>query len=167
MNPLYLDAQFVKAEIGRLIEAYPDLAEDETLRLDMIDGETDATRIIERALLDRQEAEMMAGAIRQRETLLAERRGRFERKSEALKTLIRSVMKAARLDKLALPEATLSITKPSRSVGIENIDDLPQGYFHTERRADKAAIKKSLEAGGQVPGAFLVVGSEGLTIRTK
>lgn len=164
---VYLDAQFVKAEIAKLIAAYPDLAEDEALRADMIDGETNATRIVERALSERQDAETMAGAIRERETDLAARRSRFERKSEAMKSLIRSVMKAARLDRMQLPEATLSLTSPRQSVGIENVDDLPQGYFRVKREADKAAIKQALEAGQQVPGAFLVLGSEGLTIRTK
>lgn len=167
MNALYLDAQFVKAEIAKLIEAFPDLAEDETLRADMIEGETNAARIIERLLSAKLDDDTMAAAAKERQDDIATRRERFERASEAKKSLIRSIMKAAKLDKLTLPEATLSITKPSRSVGIENVDDLPQGYFRVERKADKAAIKKSLEAGEEVPGAFLVLGSEGLTIRTK
>ena len=164
---LYLSAHFVKAEIGKLVDLYPDLADDDLLRADAIEGETDAHRIIERALLERQEAEMMVSGIKNREALMAERRARFERKSEAMKVLIRSIMKAAKLDRLQLTEATLSITKGRASVGIENLDDLPQGFFHTKREADKAAIKTALEAGHEVPGAILVTGSEGLTIRAK
>lgn len=164
---LYLDAAFVKAEIAKLIAANPDLAEDESLRADMIDGETNATRIIERALAEQQGAEMMVGAVKAREIDLAARRGRYERKSEAMRSLIKSIMRAANLDKLTLTEASLSLTKPRQTVGIEDLEALPQGYFKTTRQADKAAIKNALERGEDIPGAFLVTGDCGLTIRTK
>lgn len=167
MNALYLDARFVKAEIAKLIEANPDLADDDLLRADMIDGETSAHRIIERALEQRRDAETMASAIKERERDLAARRARYERKSEAMKALMQSVMGAADLDKLELAEATIFVTSPRTSVGISDLDDLPQGYFKTVRQADKAAIKSALERGEEIPGAFLVLGDEGLTIRTK
>ncbi len=164
---LHLDAQFVKAEIAKLIEAYPELAEDETLRADSIEGQTNALRIIERALAERQDADMMAGAVKAREDELSQRRGRFERKAEAMRSLIKSIMRAARLDKLTLTEASLSLTKGRQTVGIDDLEQLPQGYFKTIRQADKAAIKSALEQGEQIPGAFLVTGDTGLTIRTK
>lgn len=164
---LHLDAQFVKAEIGKLIAAYPELAEDESLRLDMIEGSTTALGVIERALAERQEAEMLAGAIQARMVDLSERQARFVKKSEAMKSLIKAVMKAALLDKLTLPDATLSITKPRESIGIINLEELPQGFYRTIRQADKAAIKDALAAGQDVPGAALVIGEAGLSIRTK
>ena len=164
---LYLDAAFVKAQVARLIEDYPELAEDDGLRADTIEGETDAHRLIERALNERQHSETMAWAIKERETAMAARRVRFERKSGAMEALIKAVMKAAKLDKLTLPEATLSILKPRQLVGIENVDDLPQGFFKTERKADKAAIKAAFDAGEDVPGAIRVIGENGLSIRTK
>lgn len=164
---LHLDAEFVKAEIAKLIDAYPDLADDEALRLDAIEGETNAHRIIERALEQRQEAETMAGALRERVVNLAARQGRFLRKSAAMKELIRHIMKAARLDKLQLPEATLSLVTPKTSVGIEDLEELPQGFYRTIREPDRAAIKAAFDAGQQVPGAILVTGSDGLMIRAK
>ncbi|MGY2995488.1 siphovirus Gp157 family protein [Mesorhizobium sp. URHB0026] len=164
---LYLDANFVRAEIAKLIASNPELEEDESLRSDMIDGETNATRIIERALAEQQGAEMMVGAVKAREIDLAARRGRYERKSEAMRSLIKSIMRAAKLDKITLTEASLSLTKARQTVGIEDLDQLPQGYFKTTRQADKAAIKSALEQGEQIPGAFLVTGDMGLTIRTK
>ena len=164
---LYLDANLVKAEIAKLIEANPELAEDESLRADMIDGETNATRIIERALEQQQEAETMVGAVKAREIDLAARRGRYERKSEAMRSLIKSIMRAAHLDKITLTEASLSLTKARQTVGIEDLDALPQGYFKTTRQADKAAIKNAFDRGEEIPGAFIVTGETGLTIRTK
>lgn len=164
---LALDAEFVKHEIGKLIADCPELAEDDGLRLDMIEGETSAVRIVERALAERQEAEMMAGAIKAREIDLTTRRGRFERKSEAMKQLIRSIMKAAQLDKLTLPDATVSLSKPRYSVGIEDVDELPQGYVKLTKSADKDAIRKAFDNGEPVPGAAMVLGVESVIIRTK
>lgn len=164
---LFLDAAFVKAEIGKLLAEYPELEEDEALRADVIEGETDAHKIIARALEQRQEAETLAGAIKARVVDLSARQSRFERKSEAMKQLIRNVMQAASLSKITLPEATLSITSPRSTVGIEDLEQLPQGYFKTVRQADKAAIKEALFSGQEIPGAYLVTGSPGLMVRTK
>jgi len=164
---LHLDAQFVKAEIAKLIAAYPELEDDESLRADSIEAQTNALRIIERALAERQDADMMAGAVKTREMELSMRRGRFERKAEAMKTLIKNIMRAAKLDKLTLTEASISLTKPRNSVEVHSVDDLPQGYFKTVRQADRTAIKSALEQGEDIPGAFLVTGDTGLTIRTK
>ncbi|RTM07449.1 MAG: hypothetical protein EKK31_11865 [Hyphomicrobiales bacterium] len=164
---LFLDAAFVKAEIGKLLAEYPELEEDEALRIDTIEGETDALRIIQRALDEQREAETMVGAIRAREIDIAARRGRYERKSDAMRQLIKAVMRAAKLDKISLAEASLSLTKPRQTVGIEDLDALPQGYFKTIRQADKTAIKSAFDQGEQIPGAILVTGDTGLMIRTK
>jgi hypothetical protein len=164
---LYLHAQFVRAEIGKLFDRFPELKDDVDLRFDTIEGETDAHRIISRALTERQEAQMMVDGINSRLADLTGRRARYERRSEFMKELIRGVLKAAKLDKLALPEATVSILPGRQSVGISDMNDLPQGFYKISREADKAAIKKALDAGEDVPGAHMVIGSEGLSIRTK
>jgi hypothetical protein len=164
---LFLDAAFVKAEVGKLLAEYPELETDEELRSDMIAGETDAHKIIARALEARQEAETLAGAIKAREVDLSARRSRYERKSDAMKSLIRNIMRAANLQKLTLPEATLSILAPRQTVGIEDLDAIPQGYYRTVKQADKEAIKQALAGGAEIPGAILVTGSSGLMIRTK
>lgn len=164
---LYLDANFVKAQVARLIEAMPELAEDEDLRLGMIEGETDLLKILDRLVKEELDAEAVAEGLGLRMRDMSTRAGRFMRKAEAMRELIKSLMKAAKQDKITLPEATISISKPRMSVGIENVDDLPQGFFKTERKADKAAIKAAFDAGEQVPGAFKVLGSEGLRISSK
>lgn len=164
---LYLDAAFVKAEVGKLLAEYPELEADEELRADAIEGETDAHKIISRALEQRQEAETLAGAIKARVVDLSARQSRFERKSEAMKQLIRNIMRAGNLQKLTLPEATLSITSPRQTVGIEDLEQLPQGFVRIKREPAKTEILKALVAGESVPGAYLVTGTQGLTIRSK
>lgn len=164
---LAMDAAAVGRHIDALLVIYPELADDDALRADMIEGETDLYHVVSRALDHRQEAEAMATAIKQREHDLGERRGRYERRSEAMKALIRSLMVSAGQNTITLPEATVSLTKARETVSIIDIDALPQGTFTTVRQPDKKAIKASIDAGEDVPGAALVVGEPGLTVRTK
>lgn len=167
MSAIYLDAQFVRAEIGRLIADYPEMADDETLRADVIEGETRAHRIIELAMEQRAEALTFAEAIKLREGDMQQRRSRFERKAEAMKSLIGGIMRAAGLEKLQLPEVTLFFTKPRQKVEIHSVEELPQGFYSLTRKPETAAIKSALEKGEEIPGAALVTGDAGLTIRTK
>lgn len=164
---LAMDAAAVARHIDALLVAYPDLVDDEALRADMLEGETDLHHVVSRALDHRQEAETMAAAIKLRETDLGERRSRYEKRSEAMKALIKSLMVSAGQNTLTLPEATISLTKARETVSIIDIDALPQGTFTTIRQPDKKAIKASIDAGEAVPGAALVKGEASITVRTK
>lgn len=164
---LYVDAQNLKASIANLVAAYPELADDEALLLDTLEGETDFVKLVGRLLDARAEAEGMSIALRARINDLSARKARFERQSDGYKRLVHSLMEAAGVDKLTLPEASLSIRQGSESVNVIDVNELPQGYFKTERQADKAAIKSAIKAGEQIPGAELVTGDASLTIRTK
>lgn len=164
---LTMDAQVVARHIDALMTAYPELADDDALRADMIEGATDLEHVVSRALDHRQEAVTMAEAIKARETDLGERRGRYTRRADAMKTLIKGLMDVAGTDKLVLPEATISITKARETVSIIDADALPQGFFATVRQPDKKAIGDALKAGEAIPGAALSFGEAGLMVRTK
>lgn len=167
MNAPFMQAGFVRAEIDRLLSAYPELADDETLRLDMIEAETDFMKILSRVVNARADKLAFADAMKARMSDLSERKARYERGAEAMKALAHTLLTAAGQDKVTLPEATVFVTQPRTTVNVLNVDDLPQGYFRVKREADKTAIKSALEQGEQIPGAELAFGDEGLTIRTK
>lgn len=164
---LFNDAKAVQAQINALLARYPEMAEDVELLTDMIEGETDLQRILEKAVAARQEAVCMAEAIKLREGDLTERRKRMERQADTIKRTIQTLMEVAGQDKITLPEATLSITAARISVNVTDLDALPQGFFKTERKALSKEIKAALEAGESVPGAELMMGDCGLMIRTK
>lgn len=167
MSTTFKDAQFVRTQIQSLIAAYPELEEDAALLADMIDGETDLHRILEKLLNERREAETMASAIKEREGDLNERRKRYERKADGVKKIMLQLMETAQQDKVTLTEATLSITKPRESVEITDIDALPQGMFKTERKALSKEILAALKAGDKIPGAEIRIGEAGLMVRTR
>lgn len=167
MSFIQVDIAAFKAHVAELLAAYPELADDDELRADMFEGETDMVPLVSRLLKRKLDVDTMVSAIKERKGEIAERQARYERQSDGYRTLIKSVMIAADLDKLALPDATVSVTKPRITVEINDLDAIPQGYAKFEKKPDKAAIKAALEAGADIPGAALGLSDEGLMVRTK
>lgn len=154
----------LQGEIASLLERYPELAEDEVLRADTFEGETNLMRIMQMALNLAQEARFSAMAIDDRIEELQHRKARFEQRNEAMRSLIQSLMDRAGLQKLQLPEATLSISyrKPSPVVTDENA--LPDEFVKIIRKPDMAKIK---EAETLPPGVAMGNSKPTLTIRTR
>lgn len=165
MSNLYMDTQQVKANIAALMSEYPELQDDEELHFDMLEGETDLNEIITRILSEKLEADAMADAVKSRMTDLQARKQRYEKKGQMMRGLIKSLMDTAQIDKMTLPEASLSIRQSPVSVDVTDLEALPQGFFKVERKADKTAIKTAIKAGEEIPGAELVEGSPTLSVR--
>jgi len=159
----------LKATVSALVQALPELADDETLKLDTLEGETDFNHVISRLVRQSNERGAFAEASMQ---LSADYRGRAERERAAQKAIrngIIELMQAAGLQGLKLPEATLSLRAPSLSVDVSDVNALPQGYFTevTTRIPGKEAIKEAFLAGNEIPGAAIVTGEPVLTVRIK
>lgn len=167
MSYHYQDAQIVKKQVELLIKQYPEIEEDATLLADMIEGETDLHRVLQKCISFVQDAKTMASAIKERESNLKARRARFERQEESGRKIIQTLMECSHQEKITLPEATLSLTKPREKVNVIDVDQLPQGYFEVERKPKIKEISSALKAGEKLPGAELTLGDTGLTIRSK
>lgn len=164
---LQLDAKTVERHVEALYGAFPELAEDEALRADMIEGSTDLHRVVSRALGHKLEARAMLKGMEMVKEDLADRFKRWQQRDEAMTVLIKGLLEVAGLEKLLLPEATISLTASRASVVITNEAELPQGYFQSVRQPDKRAIGDALKAGREIPGAALAFGETGLNVRTK
>lgn len=164
---LTMDAAAVARHIDALLVDYPELAEDEKLRSDMIEGSTDFHRVISRALREQTNARAMLTGLKEVKDDLMQRRERLVRREQAMSAMIKGLMEAVGLPALTLPEATLTISKGRESVDVTDLDALPQGYFATERKADKEAIYKALKSGADIPGAVIVRAAPSLVVRTK
>lgn len=167
MSYIQVDIAAFKAHVADLVASYPELAEDDDLRADMFEGETDMVPLISKLLRRKLDADTMVAAIKERKGEITERQARYERQAEGYKTLIKSVMLAADLDKVTLPDATVSVTSARAIVEITDEAALPQGFVEIKRVPKKAEIKKALEAGETIPGATLGLSQEGLMVRTK
>lgn len=164
---LTLDAKAVEQQIDWLILEYPDLAEDEALRADMLEGSTALHDVLSRAVNHRQEADETVKAIKARKQDITDRQSRFEQRKEAMTLLIKRLMDVAGQNKVTLPEATISVTKGRESVLITDADEIPQGFVKVIREPKKTEILAALQAGEPVPGAALQFGENGITVRTK
>lgn len=162
---LQYDVATLESEFADLLAAFPELAEDEELRADTIEGETDAHRILSRIVNIERDANSMIGAIDERAKELAGRKARMTRRKDAMRALLLRLLKAADLQKVNLPEATISVSKGRAGVEITDEALLPDSVVKLKREPDKTAIKAALDAGDEVPGAVLAVGRETVTVR--
>lgn len=167
MSYLQVDIAAFKAHVHDLLTAFPELADDEDLRADMFEAETDLHPLIDRLVRMKLDADAMAAAIKARKQDISDRQARYERKADGAKALIKSVMLAADMPKVTLADATVSITKGRTRCVVDDVNALPQGFFEIERKAKTSDIKAELEAGRDVPGAHLELGDEGLMVRVK
>ena len=162
-----LDAGYTAKAIDAMLAAYPELMDDDDLRAGSLEGETNLVSLLSRMVQLRNEREALAEGLNLYITKLTERRDRFARGADGLKSLMLKLMATADLPKIELPEATLNVGKGRVSVSITDIEALPQGTFKLVRQPDKVALKRELEAGGYVPGAALVTGENTLTVRVR
>lgn len=76
-------------------------------------------------------------------------------------------MEASGITKIESPIFTASIRKGVESVEIENESLIPDDYIKVEvlEKPDKAAIKKAIQSGQDVPGALLKRGANTIVIK--
>lgn len=159
-----LDIEALKIQISLLLDQHPELAEDVDLRADMLEGSTNLHAIMERLLNEERNSDELVEAVKNRIEKLAARRAMLNMRKTSLRDVMMSIMQRADLRKLALPEATISITR--RGAAVQIIDEalVPDMYCRFKREVSKTAIKEALLAGDDVPGATLDNGGETLRI---
>lgn len=163
-NFLAADVANLEAEIHHLFAAYPELAEDEDLRSDMLEGETDAFSVLTRLVNIERDADSMARAVAHRIGELQARKAGAEKRKDAMRTLMLRVMRAAGIQKAPLVEATVSVAKGRDSVEIVDENALPKWALKVVTSPDKTAIKEALEAGKKVKGAAIKTGEPTLRV---
>lgn len=160
------DTQAVITRIRWLKSSYPELTEDADLLISAIEGETDFDKVTDRLAQEAVEARAIADGVNEVIKALMKRRDRYDNKETMLRSCILGLMREAGKRTHVSPAATISLREGARSVAIDNLNALPQGYARTTVTPDKQAIKKSLEAGEDVPGARLEAGPPTITMRT-
>lgn len=158
----------LRLEIETMLREYPELADDEVLRADMLDGATDIKgALVDLAALLGATKGLASGLHTYIEELCA-REERYEHRQEFLRDLIFRVMDSAQLKKLELPHATLSMrNNPPRLVGDADPANLPDDLCSIKRTVDRKAIKAAVEAGRTVEGFQLSNAAPSLMVKVK
>lgn len=164
-NYLQADVANLEAEIHDLLAAYPELAEDDELRADMLEGSTAAFDVLTRLVNIERDADSMGKAIAARIADLNARRQRAEKRKEAMRALMLRIMRMAGIQKAPLVEATVSVSKGRESVEIVDEALVPPRFLKVVKTPDKTAIKEALTAGKKVRGAAMKTGGETITVR--
>lgn len=162
---LHVDAGRVRFDIERLMEAYPELSDDDDLRADMIEGETAIEAVVTRIYKSLRADEAQAEGAKTFKDDLAARQKRYENRAARKRQMILDMMDAGDVDKLPLPIATFTRRDPQPVVVVDDVSDLPQGFTRTKIEADKIELKKALMAGETIPGAHIELGAPSIQIR--
>lgn len=162
-----INAFELKTKIAALLLEYPELVEDEDLRLDTLEGETDFKDVLAIIVDDINSAAAMQDAIELRIKDLKSRKERFEFRERGWRKLAKELMDQASLRKLQLPESTLSIRAGQPSVQITDQSFIPTEFWRIKREPNIAAIKEALKDGQDVPGAVLNNSPDQLAILKK
>lgn len=132
--------------------------ENVTLRLDSIEGQTQALELLDVMLEGVLAVELVAEKARLRAQ-------RLERRGDTLRAKVLQVLEKIGVKKLERPIATVSIAKGVGSVHITDDAAIPLHYLRTS--PDKALIKQALTDGTEVPGATLGNAPPTLRISTR
>jgi hypothetical protein len=140
------------------------LDDDERAYLDTLEGETDLFEWVRR-LLGRIEAdEGNVAALKEQIADRTVRKSRAEQRIETTREAIKALLDCARLDKLVLPEATVSVRDVPPKIIVTDEALVPDDFCKFTRKPDMAAIKA---ADAPVPGTMTDNGGSSLTIRRK
>jgi hypothetical protein len=162
------DANALRAEIEFLLSQYPELADDEILRADMLEGSTDIREVLTDLNRTLQDTKALIDGTQGRMDELAERRLRFRRRTEFVRDLMQRILESAQIRKIELPEVTLSLkNNPQQIIGEPDPEALPDDLVKIAREPDKKKIRAALMAGCEVPGVVLSNAPPSLMIKVK
>ncbi|QOZ68859.1 siphovirus Gp157 family protein [Bradyrhizobium arachidis] len=166
MKPHEVDA--LRLEIEKLARDYPEIAEDEVLRADMLDADTSLVDVLTALIRLGEDARTLRDGTKQQQENLKARADRFGRRLEFTRALMLSILNAAALRKVELPEATVYLrNNPQQLIGEPDADALPDEFVKIKRTADRAAIKAALQAGRELPGLQLSNASPSIMVMVK
>jgi hypothetical protein len=168
-NSLRFDIEHLKSAIDALLVNYPELQDDETLRADMFAGSTSIDEVLSKLVDQVVKAENFIAALEARISTNKARADRFQRKADAARSLINTVLDRANLKQRVLDEATLSVSYRKGTPFVLNDEAVPDACCKIERKASLTKIKEWIEAhDGQLPsGTSMSNGKQVLTIRSK
>lgn len=144
-----------------------DIGDDEQMRSDTVEGETNLFEAFDRAIARVSELKAYEAAIAEQIAQLQKRKERFDNQRETIRAAVLNAMADIGVSKIERPAATLSIGKPKPTCRIFAEADLPTKFLKEVVKVtpDKAAILEALKAGEAVPGAELANGAPTLSIR--
>lgn len=145
------------------------LEEDERAYLDTLEGETDLFEWVRRLLAKIEEDEGNVAALKEQIGDRNVRKARAEARIETTREALKALLDCARLDKLVLPEATLSVRNTADSLKVNDPAAVPDEYTVPNPKPSMEKIKAAFTVETPDLPNWLRVepGRPSLTIRRK
>jgi hypothetical protein len=163
-NPI-LAAEDVTREINALLLEYPQLADDEELFRDTLEGNTRFNEIMDRLLGEMRDNETLAEATSARIAKIRERQTRLTHRAQFYRSLMHRLLTVTGIQSVALAEAKVSIMKLPDKVIITDESAVPDAFMKIVKEPNKTAIKNAIKTGTYVPGAALSNGGTTISVR--
>jgi hypothetical protein len=161
-------ANTLRLEIEALLREFPDLADDEILRADMLEGETDIREIVTSVNRMMEDAKALRDGTVARLDELASRKGRFQQRMDFGRELIRKILESAQIRKLELAEVTVSLRNNAPALmGEHDPESMPSEFCKVTRTIDRKKVREALEAGRDVEGFYLSNAAPSLMVKVK
>lgn len=153
-------------QIAAIVAMLPDDG-DEVLRADMLEGETDLHAFASKLLAHNEDDEGVVNALADQ---IDDRKVRQERAKARIahrRDMIKALMDIAGIDKLALPEATVSKREIAPKPIFPNINLIPDEYCRFDRKLDREKIKDLDLSNGLPSWAAMDNGGSSIIVRRK
>jgi phage host-nuclease inhibitor protein Gam len=158
------DVDMLRRTIELLLERYPELAADEELRVDMLEGSTDFRETMDRLLRRTQDAIYLSNACDLALRDIKDRQIRFDKRIEFGRELMKRLMETAEVKKMEFPTGTVSIRNTPPSVVVYDEYAIPDDFMRIKKEPNKTLLKEMLEK-MDVPGVSLSNGGTTLSIK--
>jgi len=163
MNPQVIIQ--TQAAVAALLADFPELAEDERLRADVVEGETAFNDVLRCLAIEAKTAKGYQKGLAETIDGLESRKARLSEREKKIRNTIMLLMDVANLRKVPLPEGGLTITrKAARALPPDDVNILPDEFCRIRREPNMTAINAALAEGRHVPGVIMSNGSDVLRI---
>lgn len=166
LNAAALTQQYLRLR-DELLDAHPELREDEQTLTDTLDGETELTDTVSRFIRQALEDEDLAEALNARKKDMEERRTRLMARADKRRAVAMALMDAVGMRKLEQPDFTAGVRNTPAKVVVTDEAAIPDNYCKITRAPNKLALRDALERGQEIPGVSLGNGSQTLSVRTR
>jgi hypothetical protein len=149
----------------QLVALDEDMASDEQLFTDTIDGETSALELLRTVIRQAIDAEVFAEALKARRDELDQRAGRFKERASRCRAFAGEAMQTLGITSIAAEDFGVTLRPGRAAVRIVDEALLPKAFVRTRSEPMKQEIGDALRAGQRVAGAELSNAAPVLTVR--
>jgi hypothetical protein len=158
---------FTAAQVSAVVATLPD-EEDQQLLADMLEGETNLLDFASRLLSQNEDDEGVINALAEQIEDRKTRQERAKRRVSSRRDMLMAMMDIARLDKLVLPEATVTKRSVPPKAIVSDEAVLPDEYCSFVRNPNITQIRADFGADGvMIPGVSFDNGGQSITVRRK